>query len=66
MRNGISSSTTSNAETLPIESIREDIPEDATIEVTELYLTEVPPQPIGGFAAIQKKLKYREKLVLKE
>ena len=67
---------------IPIESESDDIPEDETIEMTDLDLTELPPpppppptddeaatifvpyddppQPIGGFAAIQKKLKYPE------
>lgn len=67
---------------VPIESESEDIPEDETIETTDLDLTELPPpppppeevdesaqifvawdeapQPIGGFAAIQRNLKYPE------
>jgi protein TonB len=66
---------------IPIESESEDIPEDATMEETDIDFDEVPPppppppddgdqiqfipydeppQPIGGFAAIQKKLKYPE------
>ncbi len=68
---------------IPIESEDEEIPEDATIETTEIDLSELPPpppppseeedasasifvaydeppQPIGGFAAIQKKLVYPE------
>ena len=66
---------------IPIESESEDIPEDATIEETDIDFNEVPPpppppagddeqiqfipydeapQPIGGFAAIQAKLKYPE------
>ena len=68
--------------TIPIESEDEDIPEDLTIESTEINLDELPPpppppeeesgepeiflaydeppQPIGGFAAIQRNLKYPE------
>ena len=69
--------------TVPIESEDEDIPEDMTIETTEIDLSELPPpppppeddidasaqifvaydeppQPIGGFAAIQRKLVYPE------
>lgn len=69
--------------TVPIESEDEDIPEDVTIETTEIDLSELPPPPpppeeeidesatifvaydeppapIGGFAAIQAKLKYPE------
>ncbi len=67
---------------IPIESEDEDIPEDATIEMTEINLDELPPpppppaeeadetpifvaydeppQPIGGFAAIQQNLVYPE------
>ena len=66
---------------IPIESESEDIPEDATIEETDIDFDEVPPppppppdeeeqiifvpydeppQPIGGFAAIQRNLKYPE------
>jgi periplasmic protein TonB len=66
---------------IPIESESEDIPEDATMEETDIDFDEVPPppppppddddqiqfipydeppQPIGGFTAIQKKLKYPE------
>ena len=67
---------------IPIESESEDIPEDATIEMTEINLDELPPpppppaeeeeetpifvaydeppQPIGGFPAIQSKLVYPE------
>ena len=67
---------------IPIESESEDIPEDATIEETEIDFDEVPPppppppeddedqiifvpydeppEPIGGFAAIQRKLQYPE------
>jgi len=68
---------------IPIESEDEEIPEDATIETTEIDLSELPPpppppseeedasasifvaydeppQPIGGFAAIQAKLVYPE------
>jgi len=65
---------------IPIESESEDIPEDATMEETDIDFDEEPPppppppdddqiqfipydeppQPIGGFAAIQKKLKYPE------
>jgi len=66
---------------IPIESESEDIPEDATMEETDIDFDEVPPppppppddddqiqfipydeapQPIGGFPAIQKKLKYPE------
>ena len=66
---------------IPIESESEDIPEDATIEETDIDFDEVPPpppppvedddqiqfipyddppKPIGGFLAIQKKLKYPE------
>jgi protein TonB len=65
-----------------VPSENEDIPEDETIETTELDLSELPPpppppkeddaaagifvaydeppEPIGGFAAIQKNLKYPE------
>ena len=69
--------------TVPIESEDEDVPEDVTIESTEIDLTELPPpppppeeeidesaqifvaydeppEPIGGFAAIQEKLVYPE------
>ena len=69
--------------TVPIESEDEDIPEDVTIEQTDIDLSELPPPPpppeeeidesatifvaydeppapIGGFAAIQKKLVYPE------
>ena len=65
---------------IPIESESEDIPEDATMEETDIDFDEVPPppppppdddqiqfipydeppHPIGGFTAIQKKLKYPE------
>lgn len=66
---------------IPIESESEDIPEDATMEETDINFDEVPPppppppvdddqiqfipydeapEPIGGFAAIQKNLKYPE------
>jgi len=67
---------------IPIESESEDIPEDATIDETEIDFDEVPPppppppeededqiifvpydeppEPIGGFAAIQRKLQYPE------
>jgi periplasmic protein TonB len=68
---------------IPIESEDEDIPDDATIETTDIDLTELPPPPpppeeemdenaqifvaydepptpIGGFAAIQRNLKYPE------
>ncbi|MDW7682144.1 MAG: energy transducer TonB [bacterium] len=67
---------------IPIESESEDIPEDATIEETDIDFDEVPappppppetdpdeiifvpydepPEPIGGFAAIQRNLKYPE------
>ncbi len=68
---------------IPIESEDEDIPEDATIETTDIDLSELPPpppppedeidesaqifvaydeppEPIGGFAAIQKNLVYPE------
>jgi protein TonB len=67
---------------IPIESEDEDIPEDETIESTEINLNELPPappppaeesdeasifvaydeppEPIGGFAAIQKNLVYPE------
>ncbi|MBN2011574.1 energy transducer TonB [candidate division KSB1 bacterium] len=67
---------------VPIESESDDIPEDETIEITDLDLDELPPpppppptdeeaaiifvpyddppQPIGGFAAIQRNLKYPE------
>lgn len=64
---------------VPIPTEDEDIPEDETIEETEIDFSEVPPpppppeadesasifvafdeppEPIGGFAAIQRKLKY--------
>ena len=67
---------------VPIETESDDIPEDETIEMTDLDLTELPPpppppptdedaatifvpydeppQPIGGFAAIQRNLVYPE------
>ncbi len=66
---------------IPIPSESEEIPEDLTIESTELDLTDIPPppeqpmdmeggyqfvpydeppQPIGGYASIQKNLKYPE------
>ncbi|MEE4311189.1 MAG: energy transducer TonB [candidate division KSB1 bacterium] len=67
---------------VPIETESDEIPEDETIEITDLDLTELPPpppppptddesamifvpyddppQPIGGFAAIQRNLKYPE------
>ena len=67
---------------IPIESEDEDIPEDATIEMTDINLDELPPpppppeegdgetpifvayddppQPIGGFGAMQKNLVYPE------
>lgn len=67
---------------IPIESESEDIPDDVTIEETDIDFDEVPPPPpppptddddeiifvpyddpptpIGGFQAIQKKLKYPE------
>ncbi|OQX96242.1 hypothetical protein B6I21_01455 [candidate division KSB1 bacterium 4572_119] len=66
---------------IPIESESEDIPDDVTIEETDIDFDEVPPppppppddedeiifvpfddppSPIGGFAAIQKKLQYPE------
>jgi len=66
---------------IPIPSESEDIPDDETIETTELDLSELPPpppppaedesaiifvaydeppEPIGGFAAIQRNLKYPE------
>jgi len=66
---------------IPIESESEDIPDDVTIEETDIDFDKVPPPPpppaddddsfvfvpydeaptpIGGFAAIQKKLKYPE------
>lgn len=66
---------------IPIPTENEDVPEDLTIESTELDLSEIPPpppppeeeegavvfvaydeppKPIGGFAAIQKALKYPE------
>ncbi len=64
---------------VPIPTENEDIPEDETIEPTEIDLSEIPPpppppqtdesanifvaydeppMPIGGFEAIQRKLKY--------
>ncbi len=67
--------------TIPIESEDEDIPEDLTIESTDINLDEIPPpppppsgeeetpiffayddppEPIGGFAAIQRNLEYPE------
>ncbi|MFQ5754243.1 MAG: energy transducer TonB, partial [bacterium] len=71
--------------TMPIPTESEDIPEDVTIESTELQLDlskipppppppedegieeryvfvpyDEPPYPIGGYAAIQKNLKYPE------
>ncbi len=68
--------------TIPVESEDEDVPEDATIETTDINLDELPPpppppeqdagetpifvaydeppEPIGGFAAIQAKLVYPE------
>jgi periplasmic protein TonB len=69
--------------TVPIESEDEDIPEDVTIDITDINLEDLPPpppppetetgvntqifvaydeppSPIGGFTAIQKKLKYPE------
>jgi len=67
---------------IPVESESDEIPEDETIEITDLDLTELPPpppppptdedaatifvpyddppQPIGGFAAIQRNLQYPE------
>ncbi len=67
---------------VPIETESDEIPEDETIDVTDLDLTELPPpppppptddeastifvpyddppQPIGGFSAIQRSLKYPE------
>lgn len=66
---------------IPIPSENEDIPEDETIESTELDLSDIPPpppapeddgemqifvaydeppRPVGGFAAIQRALKYPE------
>ncbi len=66
---------------IPIPTESEDVPEDLTIESTELDLSEIPepppppeedddaaifvaydeePRPIGGFAAIQRALKYPE------
>lgn len=67
---------------IPVESEDEDIPDDATIDETDLDLTELPPpppppeeedgsasmfvaydeapEPIGGFGAIHKNLKYPE------
>ena len=69
--------------TVPIESEDEDIPDDVTIDETNIDLSELPPPPpppeeemadntsifvaydeppapIGGFAAIQSRLKYPE------
>jgi len=68
--------------TIPVESEDEDIPEDFTIEETDINLDELPPpppppeedeeetpifvaydeppQPIGGFQAIQQNLEYPE------
>ncbi len=68
--------------TIPVESEDEDIPEDFTIDETDINLDELPPpppppeeseeetpifvaydeppQPIGGFLAIQNNLKYPE------
>ena len=64
---------------VPIPTENEDIPEDETIETTEIDLSDIPPpppppktdesanifvaydeppEPIGGFSAIQRKLKY--------
>jgi len=67
---------------IPIESENEDIPEDETIDDTDIDFEKIPPpppppptdedaatifvpydeppQPLGGFAAIQRKLKYPE------
>lgn len=68
---------------VPIETESEDVPEDVTIESTELDFSEIPPpppppkeeedkppppfvpydrkpEPIGGYAAIQKRLIYPE------
>lgn len=68
---------------IPIASEDEDIPEDATIETTDINLDELPPpppppsheesedeyvfvpydeppEPIGGFSAIQSNLRYPE------
>lgn len=66
---------------IPIPTESEDVPEDLTIESTELDLSDIPPpppppaddegtvifvpydeppHPIGGFAAIQRALKYPE------
>ncbi|MBN1348459.1 TonB family protein [candidate division KSB1 bacterium] len=67
---------------IPIESLKEDAPEDATIDITtEINFEDLPPppppededesvfvfiafdeppQPIGGFPAIQRNLKYPE------
>ncbi len=68
---------------VPIPTESEDVPEDLTIETTDLDLSELdapppppesdnnwdsyvfvpydePPQPIGGFGAIQRNLKYPE------
>lgn len=67
---------------IPIESESEDIPDDVTIDDTDINFEEIPPppppppvedeaatffvaydeppQPIGGFEAIQKKLVYPE------
>ncbi|RMF69347.1 MAG: energy transducer TonB [Calditrichaeota bacterium] len=68
--------------TIPIPTESEDVPEDLTIESTELDLSEIPPPPgppmedsyetyqfipydeapvpIGGYAVIQRNLKYPE------
>ena len=68
---------------VPIPTESEDVPDDLTIEVTSLDLSDLPeppplldeddgwenysfiphdepPQPVGGFAAIQRNLKYPE------
>lgn len=66
---------------VPIPTENEDVPDDLTIESTELDLTDIPPpppppeddgdvnifvpydeppSPVGGFAAIQRALKYPE------
>jgi protein TonB len=69
---------------IPVESEDSEVPEDATIETTDIDLSELPPpppppsedeidetasifvaydeppEPIGGFAAIQEKLVYPE------
>lgn len=66
---------------IPIPTENEDVPDDLTIEATDLDLTNIPPpppppadedsdvifvpydeppSPIGGFAAIQRALKYPE------